>query len=129
MGYNNVNSLNFPKVTKEGYVQRTGCQWEMLPHDLPSYSTVYGYFHRTYATVTYDHSPHQARECQKAPRVQVVGLRHFLAPKGAENLSGQGKEVDDQKMPETLVNTGFMLFRAESLSLSRFEAIFLSVFV
>jgi hypothetical protein len=58
-----------------------------------------------------------------------MGLRHFLAPLGAENLSEQGKEVDDQKMPETLVNTGFMLFRAESLSLSMFEAIFLSVFV
>ena len=26
------------------YVQRTGCQWEMLPHDLPPYSTVYRYF-------------------------------------------------------------------------------------
>jgi hypothetical protein len=38
------------------------------------------------------------------------GLRHFLAPLGAENLSEQGKEVNDQKMPETLVNTGFMLF-------------------
>jgi putative transposase len=22
------------------YVQRTGCQWEMLPHDLPPYTTV-----------------------------------------------------------------------------------------
>lgn len=21
------------------YVQRTGCQWEMLPHDLPPYTT------------------------------------------------------------------------------------------
>ncbi len=28
------------------YVQRTGCQWEMLPHDLPPYSTVYFYFRR-----------------------------------------------------------------------------------
>jgi hypothetical protein len=37
-----------------------------------------------------------------------VGLRHFIAPKGAEKLSGQGKEVDDLKMPETLVNTRFM---------------------
>ncbi len=27
------------------YVQRTGCQWEMLPHDLPPHTTVYGYFH------------------------------------------------------------------------------------
>jgi putative transposase len=26
------------------YVQRTGCQWEMMPHDLPPYSTVYFYF-------------------------------------------------------------------------------------
>ena len=60
---------------------------------------------------------------------RLTGLRHFLVPLGAENLSEQGKEVDDQKMPETLVNTGFMLFRAESPSLSRFEAIFLSVFV
>ncbi len=25
------------------YVQRTGCQWEMLPHDLPLYTTVYAY--------------------------------------------------------------------------------------
>jgi hypothetical protein len=65
----------------------------------------------------------------EAFRKALVGLRHFLAPLGAENLSEQGKEVDDQKMPETLVNTGFMLFRAESLSLSRFEVIFLSVFV
>jgi hypothetical protein len=58
-----------------------------------------------------------------------VGLRHFIAPLEAENLSEQGKEVNDKKMPETLVNTGFMLFRAENSSLSRFEAIFLSVFV
>lgn len=28
------------------YVQRTGCQWEMLPHDLPPYSTVYHYFQK-----------------------------------------------------------------------------------
>jgi putative transposase len=26
------------------YVQRTGCQWEMMPHDLPPCSTVYSYF-------------------------------------------------------------------------------------
>lgn len=28
------------------YVQRSGCQWEMLPHDLPPYATVYGYFRK-----------------------------------------------------------------------------------
>ena len=28
------------------YVQRTGEEWEMLPHDLPPYTTVYGYFQK-----------------------------------------------------------------------------------
>jgi putative transposase len=28
------------------YVQRTGCQWEMMPHDLPPSSTVYSYFRK-----------------------------------------------------------------------------------
>ena len=57
------------------------------------------------------------------------GLRHFLAPKGAENCSGQVKEVDGLKMPETLVSTRFMPIRAEILSLYSFEAIFASIFV
>ena len=59
----------------------------------------------------------------------LVGLRHFLAPLGAEKLSGQGKEVDDLKTLETLVNTRFMPIRAESIALSGFEAIFASFFV
>lgn len=28
------------------YVHRSGCQWEMLPHDLPPYTTVYKYFQK-----------------------------------------------------------------------------------
>ena len=28
------------------YVQRTGEEWEMLPDDLPPYTTVYGYFQK-----------------------------------------------------------------------------------
>jgi putative transposase len=28
------------------YVTRTGCQWRMLPNDLPPWQTVYGYFRR-----------------------------------------------------------------------------------
>lgn len=28
------------------YVLRSGCSWRMLPHDLPSWNTVYGYFSR-----------------------------------------------------------------------------------
>src|SRR5512137_2983481 len=28
------------------YRQRTGCAWEMLPHDLPPHQTVYDYFNK-----------------------------------------------------------------------------------
>lgn len=28
------------------YVQRSGCQWEMMPNDLPPYTTVYRYFQK-----------------------------------------------------------------------------------
>ena len=28
------------------YVQRSGCQWEMLPHDFPHHGTVYKYFQK-----------------------------------------------------------------------------------
>ncbi len=28
------------------YVVKTGCSWRSMPHDLPHYSTVYGYFNR-----------------------------------------------------------------------------------
>lgn len=67
---------------------------------------------------------------RKAPSSDsVAGLRHFSAPKGAENPLQQVKEVDGLKMPETLVNTRFIPIRAKSISPSRFEAIFASFFV
>ncbi|MBO9998555.1 MAG: transposase [Cyanobacteria bacterium SID2] len=28
------------------YVLHSGCQWSMMPHDLPPYSTVYRYFQK-----------------------------------------------------------------------------------
>ena len=37
-----------------------------------------------------------------------MGLKHFLPPKGAEKISGQGKEVDELKTPEILMNSSFM---------------------
>jgi hypothetical protein len=58
-----------------------------------------------------------------------MGLRHFKAPKGAENLSGQAKQVDDLKTPETFVHTRFLPSRAQSLSSSGFDSILASVFV
>ncbi len=62
-------------------------------------------------------------------RLVVTGLRHFLAPTGDENPSQQGREVDNLKMPETLVITWFMPIRAKTLAVVSFEAIFGSFFV
>ena len=40
-------SVDMPEVVNGiFYVLKTGCSWEMLPHDLPPYSTVYYYFRR-----------------------------------------------------------------------------------
>jgi putative transposase len=37
------------------YVLRTGCSWRMLPHDLPPWDTVYGYFNRWRKDGTWEH--------------------------------------------------------------------------
>lgn len=44
-GFGHPVEVDFREIlTGIFFVQRTGCQWEMLPHDLPPYTTVYGYF-------------------------------------------------------------------------------------
>jgi len=43
------------------YVQRTGCQWEMLPHDLPPHTTVYGYFQKWQRKGIWQHIHDQLR--------------------------------------------------------------------
>jgi putative transposase len=46
-GFGRPTSVDFREILNGiFYVQRTGCQWEMLPHDLPPYSTVYNYFRK-----------------------------------------------------------------------------------
>lgn len=46
-GFGHPVEVNFREIFNGiFYVQRTGCQWEMMPHDLPPYSTVYGYFQK-----------------------------------------------------------------------------------
>ncbi len=44
------------------YVLRTGCAWEMLPHDLPPYSTVYFYFRRWQKTGVWQQMNHYLRQ-------------------------------------------------------------------
>ncbi len=46
-GFGHPRRVNLREVINAiFYVQRSGCQWEMLPHDFPPYTTVYGYFRK-----------------------------------------------------------------------------------
>lgn len=52
------------------YVNRTGCQWSMLPHDFPPKSTVYEYFSQWRDDGTWQHlldTLRKAVRCQEAP--------------------------------------------------------------
>lgn len=46
-GFGRPREVDFREILNAiFYVQRTGCQWEMLPHDFPPYATVYFYFRK-----------------------------------------------------------------------------------
>lgn len=46
-GFGRPRTVNLREVLNAiFYVQRSGCQWEMLPHDFPHYGTVYKYFEK-----------------------------------------------------------------------------------
>src|SRR4028119_972084 len=56
-------TANMPEVVNGiFYVLRTGCSWEMLPHDLPPYSTVYFYFRRWQKTGVWQQMNHCLRQ-------------------------------------------------------------------
>lgn len=44
------------------YILRAGCAWRLLPHDLPPWQTVYGYFRRFSADGTWDRINDSLRE-------------------------------------------------------------------
>jgi putative transposase len=41
------------------YVLRSGCSWRMMPHDLPPWDTVYGYFNRWRKAGVWETAHHQ----------------------------------------------------------------------
>ncbi len=44
-GFGRPRTVNLREILNAiFYVQRTGCQWELLPHDLPPHDTAYKYF-------------------------------------------------------------------------------------
>lgn len=66
---------------------RSGCQWDMLPHDLPPKSTVYRYFARWRDDGTLDH----------INKVLVGAVRQLEAP--SEHMDPSTASVDSQTVP------------------------------
>lgn len=70
------------------YVQRTGCQWEMLPHDLPPYTTVSGYFQKWQRKgkwqEIHDQLRSQIRQAQGRDRNSTVAIADSQSVKTTE---------------------------------------------
>lgn len=69
------------------YVLRTGCGWEMLPHDLPPYSTVYHYFRRWQKTGVWQQ--------------MNTALRQRLRQEQGRNLQPSAAIADSQSVKTT----------------------------
>lgn len=65
------------------YKQRTGCQWRMLPHDLPPRSTVSGYYQRWTKTGVWEQVNavlrRHAREKEHRAAASAVGSSEMLS--------------------------------------------------
>jgi putative transposase len=74
------------------YVQRTGCQWEMMPHDLPPYSTVYNYFQKWQRQgiwqQIHDQIRHQLRTQLGRPEGSTVAIADSQSVKTTEKRGG-----------------------------------------
>src|SRR5205823_8681327 len=69
------------------YLNRSGCQWDMLPHDLPAKSTVYDYFRQWNADGTW--------------QAMLDALRRQVRTAGGHDPSPSVARIDSQTAKAT----------------------------
>lgn len=101
------------------YLERTGCQWEMLPHDLLPKSTVYDYFAQWRDDGSWQQMMDALREqvrCQQAPSKQPSPSAASLdsqsvktTERGGERGYDGGKKIHGRKRHILVDTLGLML--------------------
>ena len=99
------------------YLNRTGCAWRLLPHDLPPYRTVFAYFHAWQADGTWERIEAALRDRlrrqagkKKAPTAAIVDSQSVkMVDQAGERGRDNGKQVTGRKRHLLVDTLGLIL--------------------